>query len=60
MNTRADYRDFIRSYTEWRKQYQDWWHSYRDFIRSYTEWRKQYQDWLDAQCELDIIGAYGV
>jgi hypothetical protein len=24
MNTRADYRDFIRSYTEWRKQYQDW------------------------------------
>jgi len=53
MNTRKDpyhsgagYIDFIRSYTEWRKQYQDWWRSYRDFTRSYTEWRKQYQDWL--------------
>jgi len=44
MNTLKD--PYHSSYTEWRKQYQDWWRSYRDFTRSYTEWRKQYQDWL--------------
>jgi hypothetical protein len=44
----AGYYDFIRSYTAWRKQYQDWWHSYHDFIRSYTDWCKHFQDWLDG------------